>query len=115
MSTDVCARLVEILSGLTFDRYLQANVFDPLGMADSGFWVPEESMDRFAACYRYRHAAPPELMDDPAESGYRRQRSYLSGAGGLVSTSGTSCVSARCSSAEANSVGAASSGARRSS
>ncbi len=88
LSTDVCARLVEILSGLTFDRYLQANVFDPLDMVDTGFWVPEESMDRFAAGYRYRHGAPPELMDDPADSGYRRLRSYLSGAGGLVSTSG---------------------------
>ena len=88
LSTDVCARLVEILSGLTFDRYLQANVFEPLGMFDTGFSVPEESMDRFAACYRYRRGGPPGLMDDPAESGYRRQRSYLSGAGGLVSTSG---------------------------
>jgi CubicO group peptidase (beta-lactamase class C family) len=88
LSTDVCARLVEILSGLTFDRYLQANLFDPLGMLDTGFSVPEDSMDRFAAGYRYRHGAPPELMDDPADSGYRRQRSYLSGAGGLVATSG---------------------------
>ena len=39
LSTDVCARLVEILSGERFDHYLQANVFEPLGMVDTGFSV----------------------------------------------------------------------------
>jgi CubicO group peptidase (beta-lactamase class C family) len=37
LSTDVCARLVEILSGERFDHYLQANVFGPLGMIETGF------------------------------------------------------------------------------
>jgi CubicO group peptidase (beta-lactamase class C family) len=87
LSTDICARLVEILSGESFDRYLQVHVFEPLEMVDTGFWVPEESQDRFAACYRHRSGTPPQLMDDPAQSSYRRRRSYLSGAGGLVSTS----------------------------
>ena len=86
LSTDICARLVEILSGQTFDRYLRTNVFEPLGMSDTDFSVPADSIDRFAACYRYRKGGPPELMDDPERSSYRRQRSYLSGAGGLVST-----------------------------
>ncbi len=86
LSTDICARLVEILSGEPFDRYLQANLFGPLEMADSTFFVPDESLDRFAACYRYRRGDTPDLMDDPVSSSYRRQRSYLSGAGGLVST-----------------------------
>ena len=39
LSTDVCARLVEILSGTTFDEYLRANVFEPLGMTDTDFFV----------------------------------------------------------------------------
>jgi len=86
LSTDVCARLVEILSGERFDQYLQAHVFEPLGMVDTGFSVPDGMLDRFAACYRYRPGQAPELMDDPEQSSYRRQRSYLSGAGGLVST-----------------------------
>jgi CubicO group peptidase (beta-lactamase class C family) len=88
LSTDICARLVEILSGEPFDRYLQPSVFDPLDMTDTGFFVPEQSLDRFAACYRYQRGGPPQLMDDPAGSTYRRRRSYLSGAGGLVSTTG---------------------------
>jgi CubicO group peptidase (beta-lactamase class C family) len=88
LSTDVCARLVEILSGERFDRYLQANVFGPLAMVDTGFAVPEGSSARFAACYNYEPGGPPALQDDPEHSPYRRIRSYQSGAGGLVSTSG---------------------------
>ncbi|MGA7416364.1 MAG: serine hydrolase domain-containing protein [Acidimicrobiales bacterium] len=88
LSTDVCARLVEILSGERFDRYLHANVFGPLGMVDTGFAVPDSSLARFAACYAYRPGGSPVLQDDPEHSPYRRLRSYQSGAGGLVSTSG---------------------------
>ncbi len=88
VSTDVCARLVEVLAGQPFDRYLQTNLFDPLSLTDTGFSVPAESADRFAAGYRYRTHRPPELMDDPATSSYLRPRSYLSGAGGLVATTG---------------------------
>jgi CubicO group peptidase (beta-lactamase class C family) len=88
LSTDVCARLVEILSGERFDNYLQANVFEPLGMVDTGFSVDDASSPRFAACYDYRPGGSPDLQDDPEDSPYRRLRSYQSGSGGLVSTSG---------------------------
>lgn len=88
LSTDVCARLVEVLSGKRFDRYLADEVLGPLGMTDTGFVVPDEAAERFAACYAYRKGTEPSLLDDPATSAYRRQRSYLSGAGGLVSTTG---------------------------
>ncbi len=87
LSTDVCARLVEILSGERFDHYLQRNLFDPMGMVDTGFAVSEDSQERFAALYRYQLGGRPVLFDDPETSSYRRLRSYLSGAGGLVSTS----------------------------
>ncbi len=88
VSTDVCARLVEILSGERFDTYLQRNLFEPLSMSDTGFSVPEEAAARLAAGYRYRAHRAPELMDDPTRSSYLRPRSYLSGAGGLVATTG---------------------------
>ncbi len=88
LSTDVCARLVEVLSGTRFDHYLADEVLTPLGMLDTGFVVPDEDSERFAACYAYRKGAEPALLDDPETSAYRRQRSYLSGAGGLVSTTG---------------------------
>jgi CubicO group peptidase (beta-lactamase class C family) len=86
LSTDIVGRLVEIFSGLRFDHYLRQEIFEPLGMVDTGFFVPPESVDRFAACYQYQPANAPRLMDGPMASRYLRPRSYLSGAGGLVST-----------------------------
>jgi CubicO group peptidase (beta-lactamase class C family) len=86
LSTDICARLVEVISGQPFDQYLAAEIFGPLGMVDTAFSVPEGSVDRFAANYNYRRGGPPALGDDPETSAYRRQPTYLSGAGGLVST-----------------------------
>jgi CubicO group peptidase (beta-lactamase class C family) len=86
LSTDIVGRLVEILSGQRFDDYLRQEIFEPLGMVDTGFFVPPESLTRFSANYQYRPANTPVLMDDPAQSRYLRPRSYLSGAGGLVST-----------------------------
>jgi len=86
ISTDIVGRLVEILSGLPFDEYLRRELFEPLGMVDTGFFVPEGSLPRLAACYQYRPANTPRLMEGPFTSGVLRPGSYLSGAGGLVST-----------------------------
>ena len=43
VSTDICGRLVEILSGRRFDEYLRDEVFVPLGMVDTGFFVPDDA------------------------------------------------------------------------
>jgi CubicO group peptidase (beta-lactamase class C family) len=86
LSTDIVGRLVEILSGQRFDEYLRDGLFEPLGMTDTAFWVPESKVDRLAACYEYRPANTPRLMEGPFAMGYLEPRSYLSGAGGLVST-----------------------------
>ncbi|HWE65626.1 MAG TPA: serine hydrolase domain-containing protein [Acidimicrobiales bacterium] len=86
LSTDIVGRLVEIFSGQRFDDYLRQEIFEPLGMVDTGFFVPPESAGRLSACYQYRPANTPTLMDAPQDSRYLRPRSYLSGAGGLVST-----------------------------
>jgi CubicO group peptidase (beta-lactamase class C family) len=85
-STDVCARLVEVLSGQRFDDYLRTTIFEPLGMVDTGFWVPDEKLDRFAACYTRDASKRLVLLDDPVESRYGRPMSFLSGGGGLVGT-----------------------------
>lgn len=85
-STDVCARLVEVLSGQRFDEYLQATILDPLGMADTGFSVADADIDRFAALYRRDSSKNLVLSDDPRSSEYREHPSFLSGGGGLVST-----------------------------
>jgi CubicO group peptidase (beta-lactamase class C family) len=86
VSTDVCARLVEIMSGQRFDDYLRDTIFEPLGMSDTGFSVPDAKVDRFAACYRRDASKKLMLSDDPQRSGYREEPSFLSGGGGLVST-----------------------------
>jgi CubicO group peptidase (beta-lactamase class C family) len=86
LSTDIVGRLVEILSGSRFDDYLRREIFDPLGMADTGFFVPAESADRFTALYQFQPGNSPALLEAPEQSGYLRLRSYLSGSGGLVST-----------------------------
>jgi CubicO group peptidase (beta-lactamase class C family) len=88
VSTDICGRLVEIMSGQRFDDYLREVIFEPLRMTDTGFQVPDDKADRFAACYLRNSAKKLVLVDDPQRSGYRQEPSFLSGGGGLVSTTG---------------------------
>ncbi|HEY3141055.1 MAG TPA: serine hydrolase domain-containing protein [Acidimicrobiales bacterium] len=85
-STDICGRLVEIISGQRFDEYLRTTIFEPLGMVDTGFTVPDSEIDRFAACYTRDDDKRLVLLDDPQRSRYRRPATFLSGGGGLVAT-----------------------------
>lgn len=82
---DVCARLVEVLSGMAFDDYLRTAVFEPLGMVDTDFWVPEEKLARFAALYERNSAKELVRLEG---RGYGKRPSMLNGGGGLVGTTG---------------------------
>jgi CubicO group peptidase (beta-lactamase class C family) len=84
-STDVVAYLVEVLSGQRFDEFLKQRIFEPLGMTDTGFHVPESQLQRFAANYRLGENGL-ELSDAPGSSAFARPQTYFSGVGGLVST-----------------------------
>ncbi len=86
LGTDVCARLVEVLSGQRFDQYLEAEVFGPLGMVDTGFVVSDANADRLAASYGRDRAKRLRALEDRETSPYRRAHRFLSGGGGLVST-----------------------------
>jgi CubicO group peptidase (beta-lactamase class C family) len=86
-STDICARLVEVMSGQRFDDYLRTTLFEPLGMTDTGFSVDDDQVDRFAACYTRDESKNLVLLDDPQQSRYRRPATFLSGGGGLVGSS----------------------------
>ena len=86
VATDVLGHLVAVMSGQSFDRFLQARVLDPLGMADTGFFVPEEKLPRFAANYARGADGALVVVDDPQTSIFRRQRLIASGGGGLCST-----------------------------
>ena len=48
---DVLGYIVELISGVPFDQFLKEQIFEPLKMVDTGFWVPEEDHYRFASMY----------------------------------------------------------------
>lgn len=86
MATDVCGYLVQVISGQPFEQFLQERLFEPLEMSDTGFTVPDDKLDRFAACYERGTDKTLQLQDDPETSHYRQMPEGPSGAGGLVST-----------------------------
>ena len=86
LATDVCGCLVEFISGMPFDQFLQQRMFDPLGMKDTSFVVPEDKLDRLAANYGRRADKSLKLLDDPMDSIYSNPDRFTSGGGGLVST-----------------------------
>ncbi len=87
VASDVLGRLVEIWSGQTLEKFFQERVFDPLHMKDTGFHVPEEKLDRFAVNYSPDGVGGLRVNDTATEaSKYSRKPTFLSGGGGLVST-----------------------------
>jgi CubicO group peptidase (beta-lactamase class C family) len=88
VSTDVLGRLVEVISGEPFEKYLVEKVIKPLGMVDTDFYVPKEKHERFAANYQPSPDGKLQLVDDPGKSRYLAPRKVNSGGGGLVSTAG---------------------------
>ena len=86
VSTDVCGYLVELISGQSLDTFFYENIFEPLSMSDTGFYVPSVDIPRFSANYLYNLNGLPKLLDDPLKSRFINRPSFLSGGGGLVST-----------------------------
>jgi CubicO group peptidase (beta-lactamase class C family) len=85
-ATDVCGRLVEILSGKPLDRYFDEHIFQPLEMVDTAFHVAPEKRDRFAANYERAPDKSLKLLDDPTGSQYLGKPTFFSGGGGLTGT-----------------------------
>ena len=83
VAVDVQGRLVEVLAGKPFDAVLEERVFRPLGMKDTGFWVPEAAQPRFATLYRQTRGGELRLAQS---DDYLSAPRLLSGGGGLVST-----------------------------
>jgi CubicO group peptidase (beta-lactamase class C family) len=83
-STDYVAILVEKISGMSLDDYLRERIFEPLGMLDTHYNIPESKVDRVAAVYRPTGPANTiELFRAPA---FREPTRYFSGQAGLSST-----------------------------
>lgn len=91
MSTDVLGRLVEVLSGLPLDEYMQREVFGPLGMHDSYFYLPEGKRDRLVTLY----TKPPgdaalvvHANETYRDFALRGAQTYFSAGAGSVGTIG---------------------------
>jgi CubicO group peptidase (beta-lactamase class C family) len=85
VSTDVIGYLVGKISGKPLEAFLKERIFNPLGMNDTGFFVPAEKAHRFAACYSADKGGLT-LQDDPTRSSFLMPPSFISGGGGLCST-----------------------------
>jgi len=85
--SDVLGVLIARASGQSLETFLHERLFDPLGMKDTGFSVPEASLDRLATSYWTDPASGKLTAYDEAKgSQWSRTPAFPSGAGGLVST-----------------------------
>jgi CubicO group peptidase (beta-lactamase class C family) len=85
LAVDVLGRVIEVVSGRTLAEFFEERIFDRLGMEDTGFHVPAEKLDRFAAVY----GPGPDglrMIDSPVDGQHTRPAQWLSGGGGLTST-----------------------------
>ncbi len=88
VSVDVAGYLVEVLSGLPFDEFLQTRLFDPLGMKDTGFDVPEKDFGRLAMIYTSNPQSEGLTPVESLTNQVKQKATFFSGGGGLVSTIG---------------------------
>ena len=86
VSTDVCGYLVQEISGRRFDEYLREQIFEPLGMDDTGFYVSADKQQRLAANYERGADKQLRAIDTFGANQYLEEPTFLSGGGGLVST-----------------------------
>lgn len=86
VATDVLGRFVEVVSGQPLDEFFRRNIFEPLGMTDTGFMVDPEQQHRLAALYATGPKLPPLLRYDKLGDAIRRTPQWFSGGGGLAGT-----------------------------
>lgn len=87
-SADVLGAVIEVVSGKRFGRFLAEEFFEPLGMKDTGFYVPEEKQDRLAKVYDCQNGditlfTVPHLA---ISNDMKQPPAYEAGGAGLVST-----------------------------
>ena len=86
-SADILGAVIETASGKRFGDFLREEIFEPLGMKDTAFWVPEEKRDRLVTCYRRVPGGLEEFSSLHLAVGrYDRDPAFESGGAGLVST-----------------------------
>ena len=87
MSAEILGVLIARVSGKSLGAFLHERIFEPLGMTDTGFQVPEAKLDRLPTCYGRDLVTGELVVLEEARGGYAaRPPVFESGAGGLVST-----------------------------
>lgn len=87
-ATDVVGRLVEVMSGMTLDEYMQKKIFEPLDMTDTHFWLDDTKGGRLMSQYTPGEDMTIEVQDPGTEESrwINGSKNVPRGAGGLVST-----------------------------
>jgi CubicO group peptidase (beta-lactamase class C family) len=83
-SVNIQGYIVEKLSGQTLDEYFRTKIFEPLGMKDTGFWVDPSKKDRITNIHTY--GPDKKVITAPTQGNPTRKPVFLSGSGGLLST-----------------------------
>ncbi|WP_439484029.1 serine hydrolase domain-containing protein [Cyclobacterium plantarum] len=88
LGLDVLGYFIEIMSGMTFEAFLEERLFDPLGMDDTGFYLPESKADRLVAI---QHKVNEKWEDYPntfydVNYPVKGAKTFFSGGAGLSST-----------------------------
>ncbi|MFZ1528985.1 MAG: serine hydrolase domain-containing protein [Ferruginibacter sp.] len=94
LNTDVLGYLVEVISGMPLDKYLQQNIFEPLGMKDTYFYLPKEKQNRLVPLYMQDKNNRLRIQDSiinlngifVRDFPLNPNGSYFSGGAGLSST-----------------------------
>ena len=86
LSVDIQGYLIEKLSGTSLPEFMKKRIFEPLGMKDSDYYVPEEKRNRLASLYRMSDRGELAPSDPILGIQYRQEPSLPQGGAGLVST-----------------------------
>jgi len=88
ISVDIQGYIVQKLSGMPFEEFLEKRIFKPLGMSDTGFYVPKEKLNRFAEFYNYDNDGKLHAVGvrEGLNHDFAAKPALSSGGGGLVST-----------------------------
>jgi CubicO group peptidase (beta-lactamase class C family) len=88
ISVDIQGYIVQKLSGMPFEEFLEKRIFKPLGMVDTAFYVPKEKLSRFAELYIYDKDSKEQVVGvkESLNHDFAAKPALSSGGGGLVST-----------------------------
>jgi CubicO group peptidase (beta-lactamase class C family) len=84
---EILGVLIARVAGQTLGEFLRDRIFEPLGMKDTAFFVPQDKFNRFATAYLRDHETEQlKVFDDPVTGSFAKPPVFENASGGLVST-----------------------------